>query len=107
MIKLKDLVTELSYAGNLGVMELIHFYDLASKSQSAMLQNFIDAKKWKKAWALIQQVTKTKLAGMEEDQYIDPTKADPKAILNPDTDDSFERSRKWGGVVGHPWQGGI
>ena len=105
MIKLKDLVTELSYAGNLGVMELVDFYKLASNSQASHLQNLINARKWNKAWALIQKVTKTKLIGMEEDQYIDPTKADPKVILNPDTDDSFERSRKWGGNIGHPWQG--
>lgn len=100
MIKLKDLLREMSYKGNLGVMELIDFYGLASKSQSAMLQNFISAKKWDKAWSLIQKVTKTKLVGMEEDQYIDPTKADPKVILNPDTSDSFEMTKKWGGGIG-------
>lgn len=101
------LIKELSYAGNLGVMELVDFYEAASKSQVSILQNLINAKKWDKAWALIQKVTKTKLTGMEEDQYIDPTHADPKVILNPDTDKSFERSKKWGGNVGHPWQGGI
>lgn len=107
MIKMKDLIRELSYAGNLGVMELVGFYDRASKSQVSILQNLINARKWDKAWALIQKVTKTKLTGMEEDQYIDPRRADPKIILNPDTDDSFERSKKWGGNVGHPWQGGM
>ncbi len=42
---------------------------------------------------------------MKEDQYIDPTKADPKTILNPDTDKSFEMTRKWGGNAGQPWMG--
>ena len=37
---------------------------------------------------------------LHEDQYIDPTKADPEAILNPDTDDSFETTKKLGGSVG-------
>lgn len=100
MIKLKTLLSELSYAGNLGVIELVTFYDLASKSQAVMLQNLIDAKKWKKAWALVQKVTKTQLMNVEEDQYIDPTKANPDAILNPDTRDSFEMTKKWGGGIG-------
>ena len=99
MIKLKDLVTELSYAGNLGVMELVDFYKLASNSQASHLQNLINARKWDKAWALIQKVTKTKLIGMEEDQYIDHEKTDVDAILNPNTDDSFDRSRKWAGSM--------
>ena len=104
MIKLKELLRELSYAGNLGVMELVDFYDKASKSQVAMLQNYINAKKWKAAHELIQTVTGVQLVGFEEDQEIAPS-VDPEAILNPDTSKSFERSRKWGGNVGHPWQG--
>lgn len=99
------LITELSYSGNLGVMELVDFYDKASKSQVAMLQNYINAKKWKAAQELIQSVTGVQLVGVGEDQEIDPRHADPDAILNPDTSKSFERSKKWGGVVGHPWQG--
>lgn len=39
---------------------------------------------------------------VEEDQYIDPTKADPEAILNPDTDDSFEKTKNLGGSIGAP-----
>lgn len=98
MIKLMDLVTELSYAGNLGVMELVDFYDRASNSQVSMLQNFIDAKKWDKAHALIQKVTGVKLVGFAEDQEIAPS-VDPEDILNPDTSKSFERSKKWSGSM--------
>ena len=100
MIKLKELLRELSYTGNLGVMELVDFYDKASKSQVAMLQNYMNAKKWTSAHELIQTVTGVQL----EDQEIAPS-VDPEAILNPDTSKSFERSKKWGGNVGHPWQG--
>ena len=94
MIKLKELLRELSYAGNLGVMELVDFYDRASKSQVAMLQNYINAKKWTSAQALIQTVTGVQL----EYQEIAPD-VDPEAILNPDTSKSFERSRKWAGSM--------
>ena len=38
----------------------------------------------------------------DEDQYIDPTKADPEAILNPDTDDSFKKTKNLGGSIGAP-----
>lgn len=99
MIKLKDLVMELAYKGNLGVMELAAFYDAATNAQRKHLQTLIDAEKWKETWALVQKVTNTKLVGMEEDQYIDPTVTDVDAILNPDTDDSFDRSRKWAGSM--------
>ncbi|KKK93060.1 hypothetical protein LCGC14_2696660 [marine sediment metagenome] len=91
---------ELSYKSNLGVLELVDFYGVASDNQKGHLQGLIDSKKWKEAWALIQKVTKTKLVGMGEDQYIDPTKADVDAILNPDTDDSFEMTKRWGGGIG-------
>ena len=99
MIKLKDLVMELAYKGNLGVMELAAFYDAATNAQRKQLQTLIDAEKWKETWALVQKVTKTKLVGMEEDQYIDHEKTDVDAILNPNTDDSFERSRMWAGSM--------
>jgi len=104
MIKLKDLLNELSYIGNLGVMELVDFYAKASKSQVAMLQSYMRAKKWDSAHELIRTVTGVQLVGVEEDQEIAPS-VDPEAILNPDTSKSFERSKKWGGNVGHPWQG--
>lgn len=98
MIKLKELLRELSYSGNLGVMELVDFYDKASNSQVAMLQNYINAKKWKSAHELIQTVTGVQLVGFEEDQEIAPS-VDPEAILNPDTSKSFERSKKWAGSM--------
>lgn len=98
-IKLKNLVMELAYKGNLGVMEVAAFYDVATNAQRKQLQTLIDAANWKEAWALIQQVTGTKLDGVEEAQYIDPTNTDVDAILNPDTSASFERSRKWSGSM--------
>lgn len=99
MIKLKDLVTELAYEGNLGVMELAAFYDVATNAQRKQLQKLIDTEKWKEAWTLVQKVTNTTLVGVEEAQYIDPETTDVDAILNPDTDDSFERSQKWSGSM--------
>lgn len=59
------LKKEASYAGNLGMMELIQFYDIASPKDKKLLDRLMNTKKWKEAWALVQKVTKTKLVGKE------------------------------------------
>lgn len=66
MIKLKDLIKELSYKGNLGIMELVEFYKRATDDERLTLERLMNAKKWNAAWKLIQQVTKTKLVGFPQ-----------------------------------------
>ncbi len=63
MIRLMTLF-EASYEGNVGVMELVDFYKKASATQKQQLEKYIKQEDYKKAWALVQQVTKVKLRGM-------------------------------------------
>lgn len=58
-VKLEEAV----YKGNLGFEELYHFNELATVKEKGELDNLIRTKKFKDAWALVQRVTKTKLAG--------------------------------------------
>lgn len=59
------LKKEASYAGNMGMMEMVHFYDVANMKEKKMLNQLMNSRKWKAAWALIQKVTKTKLVGQQ------------------------------------------
>jgi hypothetical protein len=52
---------EASYAGNIGVMELVKFYNIASNEQKKQLKSLISNKKKNDAWKLVQQVTGVKL----------------------------------------------
>lgn len=54
-------LNEASYAGNIGVMELVKFHSKASPKQKSMLQSHIQNKKHKEAWKLVQDVTGVKL----------------------------------------------
>lgn len=54
-------IDEASYAGNIGLMELIKFHKVANDEQKKQLHNHIQKKNNKGAWDLVQAVTKTKL----------------------------------------------
>jgi hypothetical protein len=54
-------VNESSYAGNIGIIELVKFHQKASPEQKKMLQSLINSKKAKDAWKLVQDVTGVKL----------------------------------------------
>jgi len=58
---LMEQITEAGYAGNIGIMELVKFQQKASPEQKKMLQSYIDKKKVKDAWKLVQDVTGMKL----------------------------------------------
>jgi len=55
------LVTEAAYRGNIGVMEMVKFYQLASPEQKALMRDLIAQHRDKEAWALLQSVTGVKL----------------------------------------------
>jgi len=55
------MISEASYRGNLGVMELIQFVDMATPNQKELFQKLIDQGKNDKALELVQRVTKTRL----------------------------------------------
>jgi len=58
-------VFEASYNGNIGVMEVMKFYEIAPKKQVDLLTRLIAANKNKEAWQLIQKVTNTRLKGKQ------------------------------------------
>jgi hypothetical protein len=57
----KKKIEEASYAGNIGVMELVKFHTIASSKEKTQLKSHIANKKKHDAWKLIQQVTGAKL----------------------------------------------
>jgi hypothetical protein len=57
MKKFKSHVNEASYAGNIGIMELIKFKQKASNDQKKQLDSHIQNKRHKEAWNLVRDVT--------------------------------------------------
>ena len=64
---------EASYEGNIGIMELMKFFQIAPKELVAQVKQLISQKKDKEVWKIVQQYTGTKLKGKEfetdEDQH--------------------------------------
>lgn len=58
-------VGEASYSGNIGAMEVFKFMSLASDIEKKLLKKLLAQKAYSKAWALVQNVTGTKLQGKE------------------------------------------
>jgi hypothetical protein len=54
-------LNEASYAGNIGIMELIKFKQKASAEQKKQFDKHVADKKHKEAWKLVQDVTGVKL----------------------------------------------
>ena len=63
--ELGEGISEASYAGNIGIMELVKFNQKAAEAEEKMLRRLIDAGLNKQAWALVQKVTGVKLVGKE------------------------------------------
>ena len=61
----KTLIIEASYAGNLGLMELLKFHQLASKEQSDKVKELISKNRHIDAWAIVQNVSGTRLQGKQ------------------------------------------
>lgn len=58
-------VEEASYRGNIGMMEVAKFFQIATNVEKLMLKHLMDQGNSSKAWQLIQRVTGTKLQGAE------------------------------------------
>lgn len=56
------LLTEASYKGNLGMMEMFKFYQIATPEQKAKMRDLLFHNKQDEAWEFLQQVTRVKLA---------------------------------------------
>jgi hypothetical protein len=62
-MKLNELkpLDEASYPGNLGMMEMFKFYQVATEDQKKKMKSLIAHNKIKDAWELLQTVTGVKL----------------------------------------------
>lgn len=61
VLDLKKLFVEQSYAGNIGMMEMMTFYKNATTAQKQKLEELIRSKKTSEAWDLIKLVTHIQL----------------------------------------------
>lgn len=52
---------EASYAGNIGIMEMVKFHRMATSEQKARLSELIKSGEQEKAWEYLQSVTGVKL----------------------------------------------
>ena len=57
----RKVLKEASYAGNIGIMELIKFKSKASPDQKKKFDDHVKNKRHKEAWDLVQHVTGVKL----------------------------------------------
>jgi hypothetical protein len=55
------VINELDYPGNIGMMEMAKFYQVASPEQKVLMKQLIAANKIDQAWELLQQVSGMKL----------------------------------------------
>lgn len=60
-MRAKEFISEAAYPGNLGMMELMQFYKIASPEIKKTLKSLLAAGKKEEALQLLQKVTKTKL----------------------------------------------
>lgn len=60
-LPLLESLSEASYTGNLGMMEMFKFHQIASDEQKAKMRQLIRAGKQSEAWQFLQRVTGIKL----------------------------------------------
>jgi hypothetical protein len=56
-MKIKNILVEASYPGNIGAMEVFKFYKLASDEQKEQFDLLVSKGNNESAWELIQNVT--------------------------------------------------
>jgi hypothetical protein len=87
-------MNEASYAGNIGMMELVHFHRKATTQQKKTFDSHLKQKNHKKAWDLVQAVTGTKL----HKSVMESTKSDilPRAGAGQEGTNELTRNYKKG-----------
>jgi hypothetical protein len=72
---------EASYPGNIGMMELAKFFQIANPEQKQLFKQLLEKGKKGLAWKLIQDITDTKLQGKEfEENFADGKKPGRKGL---------------------------
>lgn len=64
-MKSSEFITELAYAGNIGIMELAKFHSTATPEQKVKFKQLMAAGKKAAVWKLVQSVVGVKLQGKE------------------------------------------
>ena len=80
-MKINELLKELGYSGNVGVMELVKFFEKATPPQVHLFKSAMDSKMPKKAWQIVQKVTGAKLQGSEFREGVTMKKSKLKEII--------------------------
>ena len=57
----KSFISEEIYVGNIGMMEMFKFFNVATPEQKKQMRELIAAQEQEQAWALLKQVTGTEL----------------------------------------------
>lgn len=65
-MRAKEFLTELGYKGNIGIMEMVKFMQVATPEEKALMKQLIQDKKTDEAWELLQKVTGVKLNEYEQ-----------------------------------------
>lgn len=96
MKKFKDHLKEASYAGNIGIMELIKFKQKANEKEKKEFDDHVKNKRHKDAWETVQRVTGVKLhkSVHEEKQVPHPDILPPAGAGNDGTKILLNRYKK-------------
>lgn len=65
-MKINDIMTEASYPGNIGAMEVFKFYQTASEDEKETFEELLNQERFDGAWELIQSVTGVRLHPMDD-----------------------------------------
>lgn len=60
-LHLLEFLAEASYKGNIGMMEMFKFFQVATDAQKQEMKKLLADGKQEEAWKLLQDVTKVKL----------------------------------------------
>jgi hypothetical protein len=95
-----SLELEAAYEGNIGIMELMKFFQSAPKELVVQVKELISQKKDKEVWKIVQSYTGTKLKGKEfevDENFADGKKPGRKGLAKRsgvNTKDSVSSLRK-------------
>jgi len=68
-----DQITEASYKGNIGVMELMKFFQTAPEDVVTKVKDLISKGEDKEVWQIVQTHTGTKLQGDQFNEALEQT----------------------------------
>ena len=93
--KVQSKINEASYAGNIGIMELIKFKQKATPEQKKKFDEYLAQKKTKEVWELVQKVTGVQLhKSVQEEKKVSDSDILPVAGAGQDGTDTLVKKYK-------------